>query len=214
VVSAKDPTNPLAREVIDYQTSSLDLGRWLRPDFAHFPKRAAYLAPDTGMVAAFREKYAPLRAGGKRLIGLSWKSRSAFTGAEKSLALAEWQPILDTADCAFISVQYGAEAGELAAALRTGHVIHHDATVDSLKDLDTFAAQLAALDLVISVSNTAVHVAGALGVPTWVIVPEGKGGLWYWFERSDATPWYPSIRLFRRRPGHNISAEIAAALRP
>ena len=91
--------------------------------------------------------------------------------------------------------------------------IHHDSSADPLGDLDRYAAQLAALDLVISVSNTTVHVAGALGVPTWVIVPEGRGGLWYWFTEGERSPWYAAVRLFRRRAGGNILDDIAAALR-
>lgn len=207
VISASDPADPISSMQIDVQSSSLDLGRWLRPSFRHFPARQSYLAPDPARVAAFREKYASLRDGGRRLVGISWRSKSLGAGEEKTVPLSAWKPILEMPGVAFVSVQYGDVAADLTEA--KSH-IHVDPEVNSLKDLDTFAAQLAALDLVISVSNTAVHVAGSIGVPTWVIVPQGRGGLWYWFDKGEHSPWYPSVRLFRQNV--ETMQEIAAAL--
>jgi len=48
------------------------------------------------------------------------------------------------------------------------------------------------------VSNTTAHIAGALGVPCWIMVPAGHGRFWYWFLDRDNSPWYPSVRLFRQ----------------
>jgi ADP-heptose:LPS heptosyltransferase len=85
--------------------------------------------------------------------------------------------------------------------VRFGVEVYADAEIDALRDLDGFAAQVAALDLVVSVSNTAVHFAGALNVPVWTLVPKGKGALWY-FRLGETTPWYPAMRLFRQEhPG-------------
>ncbi len=75
--------------------------------------------------------------------------------------------------------------------------------------MEGLAAQVSALDLVISVSNTTVHLAGGLGVPTWVLAPTGGGSLWYWFEAQapaglgpQTSPWYPHLRVFHQdRPG-------------
>jgi hypothetical protein len=64
------------------------------------------------------------------------------------------------------------------------------------------AAQTAAMDLVITASNTAVHLAGALGRPAWLLTPEGPGNHWYWFKQRSDSPWYPSLTLLRqKRPG-------------
>jgi len=212
VVSPEQSADVLSRETVDFHSAVLDLGVWLRPNFASFPARARFLMPDAALVAHFIEKYAPLRANGKRLVGLSWKSTSTITGADKTIPLAHWSELLATPGVSLVSVQYGAQTAELEDARARGIDIHHDSSVDPLGDLDRYAAQLAALDLVISVSNTTVHVAGALGVPTWVIVPEGRGGLWYWFTEGDRSPWYGALRLFRRRAGGNILDDIAAAL--
>jgi ADP-heptose:LPS heptosyltransferase len=80
-----------------------------------------------------------------------------------------------------------------------GVAVYQDAEIDSLKDLDGFAAQVAAMDLVISVSNTTVHFAGALNVPVWTLLSAGLGLLWYWFRDREDSPWYPSMRLLRQQ---------------
>ena len=78
--------------------------------------------------------------------------------------------------------------------------MHDWEDADPLRDLDGFAAQVAALDLVISVDNTTVHFAGALGRPVWTLLPAVPD--WRWQLQRDDSPWYPSMRLFRqRRPG-------------
>jgi len=64
-----------------------------------------------------------------------------------------------------------------------------------------FSAQISALDLVISVDNSTVHIAGALGIPTWTLLPFDCD--WRWFLKCrDYTPWYQTMRLFRQKiPG-------------
>jgi ADP-heptose:LPS heptosyltransferase len=72
--------------------------------------------------------------------------------------------------------------------------------VNQFADMDVFAAQIAAMDLVVTIDNSTAHLAGALGVPTWVLlaaVPD-----WRWLEAREDTPWYSSLRLFRQpKPG-------------
>jgi ADP-heptose:LPS heptosyltransferase len=97
----------------------------------------------------------------------------------------------------FVSLQYGDCRADLEAVRRdVGVEILHDESVDPLKDLDDFAAQTAAMDLVISIDNSTVHMAGALDVPVWAMLPAVPD--WRWMlDRSDS-PWYPSVRLFRQ----------------
>jgi hypothetical protein len=100
----------------------------------------------------------------------------------------------------FVNLQYGDCAQELNTARFTlGVDIYDDPNVDSGVDMDMFFAQVAAMDLVISTSNTTVHTAGSQNVPGWVLLPHGKGAIWYWFLRREDSPWYPSLRLIRAR---------------
>jgi tetratricopeptide (TPR) repeat protein len=65
-----------------------------------------------------------------------------------------------------------------------------------VKDFADTAFALKQLDLVISVDTSLVHVAGAVGVPAWVMVPTYRE--FRWMLDGDTTPWYPSFRIFRR----------------
>ena len=79
--------------------------------------------------------------------------------------------------------------------------LHSWEDINPLSDLDNFAAQIAALDLVISVDNSTVHLAGALGIPVWVLLPFACE--WRWMRNYEDTPWYPRVRLFRQKIAGN-----------
>lgn len=191
----------------DAQAGIGALGAVLRPTLADFPPAQAYLKADPEQAAEFRARY---RAMGKRhVIGLTWRSKNAMFGDFKSVPLAAWAPILRQSglqqkDILFVDLQYGDTADERnAVAQQLGVDILHDDSVDQLTDIDRYAAQAAAMDLVIGTSNSGLHIAAALGRPCWALVPGGAGRLWYWFlERADS-PWYPALRLFRQPNGRS-----------
>jgi Tfp pilus assembly protein PilF len=184
---------------IVFQASVSELGAALRPSLDAFGPPAAFLRPDPTRVATLRRRYGDTRP----LVGISWISRNAGLEQEKSLPLAAWRPILSVPGVRFVSLQYGDCRAEFEAVGRQAGIdIVHDESVDPLADLDGFAAQVAAMDLVVSVSNTTVHFAGALGLPTWALVPAARGRHWYWFLGRSDSPWYPALRLYRQdRPG-------------
>ncbi|MCB2107823.1 MAG: hypothetical protein KDE14_09000, partial [Rhodobacteraceae bacterium] len=152
-------------------------------------------------VESFRSKYAA-RAEAKPLVGISWHSANPMAQASKSMALADLAPLLRNIDATFVSLQYGNHESELKAfAKNFGIHVVHDGTVDPLSDMDSFVAQVAAMDRVLTVSNTTAHVAGALGTPCWTMVPASYGRLWYWFLETASSPWYASMVLSRVRHG-------------
>jgi hypothetical protein len=136
---------------------------------------------------------------GTALIGISWRSTNPLAGPEKSIALSpDWYPVLQQKGVRFVSLQYGDVTEELAEVQReAGIEILCDPSLDPTRDVDGFAALVAAMDLVISTSNTTVHVAGGMGIPTWILVPPAYGRPWYWFEKGETSPWYPGVRLLR-----------------
>ncbi len=187
----------LMTRAFDFHCSVLDLGRWLRRTLGTFPNRARLLSADPGMAAALRAKYQQQSPGAK-LVGLSWNSTNPRIGDQKSRPLARLAPLAKVSGFTFVNIQYYSNINEVAEfQSATGVSLLNDPEVDSLKDLDTFAAQLTALDMVISVSNSAAHMAGALGVPTAVLVPDHHKRLWYWFDQGSYSPWYRSARIFR-----------------
>jgi ADP-heptose:LPS heptosyltransferase len=129
--------------------------------------------------------------------------------------LADWDSILTTADAQFVSLQYGDVNDSIASALeKTGIRVEVDGEVDPLADFDAAAAQVAAMDLIIATSNTAVHLAGALGKTVWVMVPAVPD--WRWGLEGDTAPWYPNLRLFRQKePGDwaPVIRDVSTALK-
>ena len=67
--------------------------------------------------------------------------------------------------------------------------------VDLLNDFLKIASLLKNLDLFITVSNSTAHLAGALGVKTLLIKPFNQATFFYWHQKTNKTPWYPSIDL-------------------
>ena len=65
-----------------------------------------------------------------------------------------------------------------------------------LTDFSHTAGCVAQLDLVITVDTAVGHLAGALGKPTWLLLPYSPD--WRWFSDEKTTPWYPTMRLFRQ----------------
>ncbi len=196
---------------LDYHIATGDLGLIYRRRLEDFPDRPAYMRADPARRDRLRARY---ERGSAPIIGVSWFSSNPEIGWEKSVDLEDWRPLLEVPDLRFVDLQYGdTQAKREAFEAATGIEIFHDDEVDQLADLDAFAAQVAAMDLVVSISNTTVHMAGALGVPCWVLLSEVP--LWRWFQDRDDSPWYRSLRLFRQREAGNwaeIVAEAATAL--
>jgi len=198
IAAGQNPADQSVTAGIAYQASIGELGAALRPTFTAFPPARSLLEARADRAASLRRRY-QAAAPGTKLVGISWRSKNFRIEDAKTIPLDAWAPVLKYPGATFVSLQYGDTKDEIARAQRDlGVRILADSEVDPLASLDDFAAQVAAMDLVISVSNTTVHVAGALGVPVWALVPSNHGRMWYWFlERSDS-PWYPSARLFRQ----------------
>lgn len=216
VVSVREglAVSPLAGRTFDFHCSVLDLGAQLRRSFNAFPNRLGGLQADGEHSKYLRTKYLG-QSGRERLIGVSWRSANPGMGHQKSLLLVDLLPILRLPRLTFLSLQYGDVSQEIAA-LRDAHGVDIllDRDIDSVGDLDGFAAQIQACDAVVTVSNTAAHFAGALGVPTALYVPDGRKRHWYWFDRGAYSPWYRTARLFRFADGSGLEAvkEVVAGL--
>jgi tetratricopeptide (TPR) repeat protein len=195
----------------DCQANIGRLGLFLRASAEAFARSKPYLSPDAARVASFRQRYEALGPGPK--IGISWRSISTAY-RRKSLALDDFAPLFRALPTAtFISLQYGDAGEEIDRACeRLGVHVHQDRSFDNWGDLDGVAAQIAALDRIVTVSNLNVHFAGAIGIPAHVLLTQN--GLWYWPHRKTTTPWYRSVQLARttRRSPADVIGEIAAAI--
>jgi hypothetical protein len=152
---------------------------------------APYLRANDEKVSAWCTRMAGL-AGLK--IGLVWAGNpDAVIDRLRSMKLAWLAPLCGAEGVALISLQMGDAAAE-AANPPSGMTLYD--WTSELHDSDDTAALITALDLIISVDTAVVHMAGALGVPVWLLNRFDSG--WRWLRDSDGSPWYPSLRQFRQ----------------
>ena len=178
----------------DYALPIGSLPKFFRNGVADFPEREAYLTPHPELVEKWVQRLAGLKAGLK--IGISWRGGTKPNVIERaSIPLPEWRPLLSM-DATFINLQYGDVSEDLA---KIGDIPIHDwDDNDPLTDLDNQAALISCLDLVITIDNATVHMAGALGTQTWALLEQVPD--WRWPEAfGDSPPLYRSVRLFRQK---------------
>lgn len=173
------------------------------------------LRADMARTEALRARYRSGHEG--PLVGIAWHSANPKLGAPKSAKLTDFAPFLSLPGYRFLDLQYGnREADRAALKAACGTELLVDAEIDQLKDLDAFAAQVAAMDLVIATSNTTAHMAAALGKPTWVLLHKGISPHWYWGLEGETTPWYPTARLWRQPAANDwrgLAESVAAELK-
>lgn len=163
---------------INYKLAIGSLPYWFRRD--GFPHHEGYL------------KAHPKPKSGRPKIGLGWVGGSKSTRIElRSMRLPWLLPILEQ-DADFYSLQYGDSSEEIAAQkikiIQTGQ--------ERAEDYGECADLIAGLDLVIAVNTSAVHLAGALGVPCWTLTPNKPA--WRYGVKGESMVWYPSVRQFRQ----------------
>lgn len=188
IAELKEP-DPVARKT-DLHTPICSLARFLRRDLVDFADQGPFLAADPAGVERWKATLADLP--GYR-VGLVWAGNPEHQNDHnRSLQLKAFAPLLDLPGISFVSLQMGKEAEQVAeAGLRIKDL------TGEIKDYADTADLVSCLDLVISVDTSVAHLAGALGVPTWVLVPFCPD--WRWMTQfQDKTPWYGSLRLYRQ----------------
>jgi len=187
---------------VDVQEPLGGLGKYFRTNWDAFPRRErGYLVADTTRAQELRRR---LSSDGRSVIGLSWISKAAIGGQSKSAKLRDFEALLRQPTCHFVDLQYGDTLAEREAIKRElGVEVIRLADIDNTNDIDGLAALMSACDAVVTVSNTTAHLAGALGRPTWVMVPHGHARIWYWFKDKEESPWYQRVRVLRQTSGQS-----------
>lgn len=181
------------------------LPKFFRRNAKEFPTHAGYLAADPQRVLHWKNLLNNLGPGLK--VGISWaggteKSRRNL----RSIPLSAWLPILSVPNAQFVSLQYDVDYSTLTKQTNNFDTkIHH--WQETIDDYDETAALACALDLIISVQTAIIHLCGALGRPTWVMVPVCAE--WRYGASGEAMDWYPSVRLFRQTDFNNWDDVLA-----
>lgn len=169
------------------------LGRIYRPSLDSFPG-TPFLKPSEASVARWKAKLADLPR--RPNIGIAWIGGHKRTRIEvRSIDLENLLPVVQQ-DANFISLQYTPAEDEIQRFKeKHGIDIHHWPDAVYSPNYDDTAGLVANLDLVITVCTSVVHLAGSMGVPTWVLTPSRPA--WRYRLDIDTMPWYRSVSLYR-----------------
>jgi Flp pilus assembly protein TadD len=195
VVASPREVVPEVAKNADAVVAAGSLGMLFRPERSKFPNHGGYLVPDEARLHEWRSRLGTLSPGGLK-VGVSWLGGVLKTGRNRrSLSLTALRGVLEMPGVTCVSLQHGDVSDEMTRLASTSGTQVH-VFPDVTADIDNLAALIGALDLVISVCNTNVHVAGALGKEVWVMAPFVP--LWMYGLKEARMPWYPSARIFRQ----------------
>jgi len=132
------------------------------------------------------------------LIGISWNTTAHRNGAQNRLiTLNQIAQMLQAPKVRLVSLQYGDFVNEIKKLLTDyGIKVAQVTEIDNMNDIDGLAALISACDRIVSIDNTTVHLAGALGKETNVLLPFACE--WRWGQGSQDSYWYDSMQLHRQ----------------
>lgn len=184
----------------DLRTPLGGLPGLFREDPLRLPFAAPYLAGAPGRPAA---------AGHPLRVGLVWSGDPANPcDRERSCPVEELAGVCRMPGVRFVNLQAGPRGGEIGRLARAVETTPLDPG-----DMRLLARGLAGLDLVIGVDTAPVHLAAAMGLPVWLMLPFVPD--WRWMLGRTDSPWYPTVRLFRpSSPGdwREVLAAVEASL--
>jgi Tfp pilus assembly protein PilF len=177
------------RESFDFHCPIMSLGLAFSADSTNIPNSVGYLTIPEMVI----EKSAAFSGEGERpCIGLVWSGSATHTNdANRSVALTELLKVLPSGP-RYVSLQKEYREGDLVLALSAGL---EDMSAQLIDFSDT-AALCQQCDLIVSVDTSVAHLAGALGVPTLLLLPFNAD--WRWLTGRKDSPWYRSIQLLRQ----------------
>ena len=195
--------NSQRRIEADHHVALMDLPMHYGTTLETVPATVPYLQAPGDKVLQWQDRLEPWN--GKFKIGLAWSgSPRQVNNLNRAMPLRELTAICDLPGVQCFSLQK-ADAGELAGLqLPTGKLV--DLTGD-WRDFTDSAAMMQNLDLVITVDTAIAHLAGAMALPVWVMLAPNAD--WRWLLGRDDSPWYPTMRLFRREHREARAAQMA-----
>jgi tetratricopeptide (TPR) repeat protein len=199
---------PAGRDLppFDAHCSLVSLPRIFQTTLQSVPAKVPYLPVDPDRRACWGAR---VPGDGRLKVGLVWAGSAAQLGDEKrSISPDRFAPLGKIPRVWFCSLQKGRPAAPPPAGLEVAD------WTNELNDFADSAALLANLDLLITVDTSAAHLAGAIGLPVWILLQHFPD--WRWMLNRDDSPWYPTARLFRQQtpgdwdgPIHRVTAALS-----
>jgi len=200
LIANEDPDLP----PFDYYLSLLSLPRVLKTRLETIPLQIPYLK-------ATKKIIIPSISKNKFNIGFVWAGNPAHENDKnRSLIVNYFSSLVLIKQTQFYSLQLGEQAQPLSELKAANPVLN---LAQSITEFADTAAIIAQMDLIICVDTAIAHLAGALGKPTWILLPFAPD--WRWLLHRDDSPWYPSVQLFRQTEAGNwqtVFAQLQTAL--
>lgn len=173
----------------DYHCPLLSLPLAFQTRLENLPSRTPYLASTAPQRDRWQRRLGPRT---KPRVGLVWSGNALDRNdLQRSMRLQDLLPYLSS-DFEFICLQKEMRPAD-QHLIQTSQIRFFGAQIEDFSDT---AALCDLVDLVISVDTSVAHLAGALGKPTWILLPYTPD--WRWMLHRDDSPWYPSVRLYRQ----------------
>jgi len=170
-----------------------------------------YLAPNPAEVARWGKTLDRLVPKGKRRVALVWAGRPTHKNDRKrSMKLAQFAPLFAREDLAILTVQKGEQIAQVGSYFGPAPLINLG---PDIADFGDTMAILRHVELLVTIDTSVAHIAGAMGVPTALVLPHAPD--WRWLLNRDDTPWYRSIKLYRQTRPYDWSGvveRVAASL--
>lgn len=175
----------------DLHCPLLSLPFAFKTDMNSIPARGPYLHAREPQIQQWGERLGSFAA--RRRIGMVWSGSTTHKNdRNRSLSFERLLKAMP-ADAQLVSLQKEVRPADLEVLRARGEVLHFG---EQLQDFSDTAALVQHMDLVISVDTSVAHLAGAMGKPTWVLLPFMPD--WRWLLGRSDSPWYPGMRLFRQ----------------
>jgi tetratricopeptide (TPR) repeat protein len=201
-----DRDDPLPE--FDFYINLPSLPRAFGTDIASIPADIPYLRTEPERVERWAKR---LGARDALRVGLAWAGSPTHTRDRyRSVPLRMLSPLWDLEGVQFVLLQKGAAEAEVEKLPAELDFVHLG---PELEDFCDTAAVISELDLVLCVDTAVAHLAGALGKPVWLMLPQPAD--FRWLEGREDSPWYPTLRLFRQsRRDHweEVVERVKAAL--
>jgi tetratricopeptide (TPR) repeat protein len=169
----------------------------------------AYLSADPARAQAWRAHIAQTVAASGPKVGLVWNGNPQhIRDVRRSVPVDQLEPLLTVPGITYFALSPGRSA--TVAQWRAHGIEIVDPTQHFAAGFDDVAALLVNLDLVVTIDSGPAHLAGALGVPTCLMIDHVSA--WFWGNQTQRTPWYDSVELFRQ-PAIGAWAPVLASVR-
>ena len=187
---------------VNYQIPLMSLPRICKTTLESIPADIPYIQADESLVQSWKEK---LASDTNLKVGICWQGNARYRTqslrravAAKSLQLPLFEPLFNIEGISIYSLQRVDGDDQVRGCSFANKLIVFDESFDQQNGrfMDT-AAVIENLDLIVSVDTSICHLAGALGKPTWIILPFPAD--WRWLRNRTDSPWYPTARLFQQK---------------